>query len=108
MPMSIRSIIVDDEPNNIENLQQIIQVYCAEIEVVATALNATDAVSALKIHQPDLLFLDIQMPGQSGFNVLRAFDTINFEIIFITAYDKYGIQAIKFSALDYLLKPIDI
>lgn len=108
MLMPVKSIIVDDEPNNIENLQRIIRTYCPEISVAASALDAADAISAIKTHQPDLLFLDIQMPGQSGFDVLRAFDNINFEIIFITAYDKYGIQAIKFSALDYLLKPIDI
>jgi len=106
--MSVKSIIVDDEPNNIENLQQIIKIWCPQIDVVATASNAGDAITAIKANQPDLLFLDIQMPGQSGFDVLRAFDKIDFEVIFITAYDKYGIQAIKFSALDYLLKPIDI
>jgi two-component system, LytTR family, response regulator len=108
MPMSIKSIIVDDESNNIENLQQIIKTWCPQIDVVATASNAGDAIAAIKANQPHLLFLDIQMPGQSGFDVLRAFDKIDFEVIFITAYDKYGIQAIKFSALDYLLKPIDI
>lgn len=108
MQMSIRSIIVDDESNNIENLQQIIQTYCPQIDVVATASNASDAIAAIKVNQPELLLLDIQMPGQSGFDVLRAFDKISFEVIFITAYDKYGIQAIKFSALDYLLKPIDV
>ncbi|QEC76078.1 LytR/AlgR family response regulator transcription factor [Mucilaginibacter ginsenosidivorax] len=106
--MSIKSIIVDDEPNNVENLQQIIHTWCPQIDVVATASNAGDAITAIKANQPHLLFLDIQMPGQSGFDVLRAFDKIDFEVIFITAYDKYGIQAIKFSALDYLLKPIDI
>jgi two-component system LytT family response regulator len=106
--MSIKSIIVDDEPNNIENLQQIIQAWCPQIDVVATASNAGDAIAAIKANQPHLLFLDIQMLGQSGFDVLKAFEKIDFEVIFITAYDKYGIQAIKFSALDYLLKPIDI
>jgi two-component system LytT family response regulator len=106
--MNIKSIIVDDEPNNIENLQHIINRYCPEIDIAATASNAEEAVTAIKRHAPDLLFLDIQMPGRSGFDVLKVFEKINFEIIFITAYDKYGIQAIKFSALDYLLKPIDI
>lgn len=104
----IRSVIVDDEPNNIENLQQIISANCPDVVVAATASNAEEAIAAVKTHQPDLVFLDIQMPGQSGFDVLRAFDQIDFEVIFITAYDKYGIQAIKFSALDYLLKPINI
>jgi two-component system LytT family response regulator len=106
--MNIRSIIIDDEPNNIENLQGIMNKYCLEIEVVATANNASEGIIAIKAHQPDLLFLDIQMPGGSGFDLLKAFTQINFEIIFITAYDQYGIQAIKFSALDYLLKPINI
>jgi two-component system LytT family response regulator len=106
--MNIRSIIIDDEPNNIENLRSIINTYYPEVEVVATALNAADGINAIKAHQPDLVFLDIQMPGASGFDVLRAFTPVNFEVVFITAYDQYGIQAIKFSALDYLLKPIDI
>ncbi|MES2426475.1 MAG: response regulator [Bacteroidota bacterium] len=106
--MNIRSIIIDDEPNNVENLQAIINTYCPEVEVVQTAFNAVEGITAIKSNQPDLVFLDIQMPGASGFDVLKAFAAINFEIIFITAYDQYGIQAIKFSALDYLLKPINI
>ena len=106
--MNIRSIIIDDEPNNVENLQAIVNTYCPEIEVVSTAFNAADGINAIKANQPDLVFLDIQMPGASGFDVLKAFTTISFEVIFITAYDQYGIQAIKFSALDYLLKPINI
>lgn len=106
--MEIRSIIVDDEPNNVENLQTIISTYCPEVAVVATAHNAADGIAAIKGHRPDLVFLDIQMPGASGFDLLRSFDSVNFEVIFITAYDQYGIQAIKFSALDYLLKPINI
>jgi two-component system LytT family response regulator len=106
--MSIRSVIIDDEPNNVENLQSIINTYCPEVEVVQTAFNVVEGIIAIKSNQPDLVFLDIQMPGASGFDVLKAFAAINFEIIFITAYDQYGIQAIKFSALDYLLKPINI
>jgi len=106
--MNMRSIIIDDEANNIENLQTILRNYCTEIDVIATANNANDGIDVIKTHQPDLLFLDIQMPGKSGFDVLKAFDRIDFEIIFVTAYDQYGVQAIKFSALDYLLKPIDI
>jgi two-component system LytT family response regulator len=106
--MNIRSIIIDDEPNNVENLQLILRQYCPGIDVVATALNAVDGIAAIQANQPDLLFLDIQMPEKSGFDVLKAFTNIQFGIIFITAYDQYGIQAIKFSALDYLLKPINI
>jgi two-component system LytT family response regulator len=106
--MSIRSIIIDDEPNNIENLQFLLNQYCPEIDITATAMNADDGIAAIRVQQPDLVFLDIQMPEKSGFDLLKAFATINFEIVFITAYDQYGIQAIKFSALDYLLKPINI
>jgi two-component system LytT family response regulator len=106
--MNIRSIIIDDEPNNIENLQAIINANCTEVEVIATAFDAATGIAAIKAHRPDLVFLDIQMPQASGFDVLKAFTNINFEVVFITAYDQYGIQAIKFSALDYLLKPINI
>ncbi len=106
--MNIRSIIIDDEPNNIENLQILLNQYCPEINIVATAMNADSGIDAIQTYQPDLIFLDIQMPRKSGFDLLKAFTNINFEIIFITAYDQYGIQAIKFSALDYLLKPINI
>jgi two-component system LytT family response regulator len=106
--MNIRSIIIDDEPNNVENLQGIINTYCPGVEVAATAFNAVDGIAAIKEHHPDLIFLDIQMPEASGFDLLRAFTSVNFEVIFITAFDQYGIQAIKFSALDYLLKPINI
>lgn len=106
--MKIRSIIIDDEPNNIENLQAIITTYCSEIEVVGTAFNAAEGIIEINAQQPDLVFLDIQMPEASGFDLLKTFTSIDFEIIFITAFDQYGIQAIKFSALDYLLKPINI
>ncbi|MFD2874268.1 LytR/AlgR family response regulator transcription factor [Mucilaginibacter ximonensis] len=106
--MSIKAIIVDDEANNIENLQLIIKAYCPEVDVIATAQNADEGLTMIQRYQPDLLFLDIQMPQRSGFDLLAAIPQIDFEIIFITAYDKYGIRAIKFSALDYLLKPINI
>src|SRR5882672_9082891 len=102
--MTIRSIIIDDEHNNIENLQLIIKQYFPEIMVVATASGAAEGLSAVQQHQPDLVFLDIQMPGGSGFDMLKGLTEIKFEIVFITAYDKYALQAIKVSALDYLLK----
>ena len=106
--MEITSIIIDDEPNNIQNLQTILQIHCPDVTVLATAQNADDGVVAIKQHKPALIFLDIQMPVKSGFDVLTEFSEPDFEVIFITAYDQYGIQAIKFSALDYLLKPINI
>jgi two-component system LytT family response regulator len=104
----IKVIIIDDEPNNIENLQSIIKANCDNIKVVGMASNAAEGSLLIASQQPDLVFLDIQMPIKSGFDLLKELPTIDFEVIFITAYDRYGIQAIKFSALDYLLKPINI
>ena len=98
----------DDEPNNIENLQLIIDKYCVDVFLAGTADNADEGAKLIRQHEPDLVFLDIQMPEKSGFDLLSELPEVNFEVIFITAYDKYGIQAIKFSALDYLLKPINI
>lgn len=101
-------IIIDDEHNNIENLQNILATWCPQVTVVATAGTVTEAKTAIELHHPDLLFLDIQLHDESGFDLLKALQTIDFEVIFVTAYDQYGIQAVKFSALDYLLKPIAI
>ncbi|MFD0752026.1 LytR/AlgR family response regulator transcription factor [Mucilaginibacter calamicampi] len=104
----MRAIIVDDEVSNQENLQQLLKVYAADVQVVAVAGDVNEAAIAIKTHRPDLVFLDIQLHGHSGFDLLKQLDEIDFAIIFVTAYDQYGIQAIKFAALDYLLKPIDI
>ncbi|KQB98845.1 LytTR family DNA-binding domain-containing protein [Pedobacter sp. Hv1] len=101
-------IIIDDENNNIENLQNILATWCPQVTVVATAGTVAEAKTAIALHQPNLLFLDIQLHDESGFDLLKALQTIDFEVIFVTAYDQYGIQAVKFSALDYLLKPIAI
>jgi two-component system LytT family response regulator len=106
--MEISCVIIDDEPNNIQNLLAILQANCAEITVAETALSADEGIIAIQKHQPKLIFLDVQMPKKSGFEVLKAFANPEFEVIFITAYDQYGVQAIKFSALDYLLKPVNI
>jgi len=104
----MKAIIVDDEDANRENLQQLLKVYADDIAICATAENVDEALVVIKQHQPQLVFLDIQLHTQTGFDILQQLDEINFEIIFITAYNQYAIQAIKFSALDYLLKPIDI
>jgi two-component system, LytTR family, response regulator len=104
----MKAVLIDDEPNNLQNLQVLLQTYCPQIEVCALALNAQQGITALGIHRPDLLFLDIQMPGQDGFALLRSLAQYDFEVIFVTAYDQYAIQAMRFSAVDYLLKPVDI
>lgn len=103
----INAIIIDDEPNNITNLQQLLKQHCSTVTVAATAGDAGEGRKLLQMHQPELLFLDIQMPGENGFDLLKSLPAYDFEIIFVTAYDKYGIQAVKFSAIDYLLKPIN-
>ena len=104
----MRALIIDDEISNQENLQQLLKTYADDVEVVAAAGSVEEGVVAIKQYRPELVFLDIQLHGQSGFDLLKQLDEINFAVIFVTAYDQYGVQAIKFAALDYLLKPIDI
>lgn len=105
--MTIKAVIIDDEQNNIDNLEILLQQYCPQVEVVATALNAIDGETILLENDPELVFLDIQMPGKNGFELLQSLHTYSFELIFVTAHDQHGIQAVKFSAIDYLVKPIN-
>lgn len=104
----MKAILIDDEISNLENLQALLEKHCPQVTIMATAQNVSDAVDAIGKHLPHLVFLDIQMGDQTGFDVLKLLPKRNFEIIFVTAYDQYGIKAVKFAALDYLLKPIDI
>lgn len=104
----MKAILIDDEPHNLSNLRSLLATYCPSVEVCAVALNAEEGKKALSKHQPDLLFLDIQMPEQDGFELLRSLAECNFEVVFVTAYDQYAIQAMRFSAVDYLLKPVAI
>ena len=102
----MKALIVDDEASNLENLQQLLKTYADDVQICAVAESVEEALKAIKQHQPQLVFLDIQLHAQTGFDLLKQLGEINFEIIFITAYNQYAIQAIRFSALDYLLKPI--
>ncbi len=104
----IKAIIIDDEQNNIDNLQILLQQFCPQVTVIGTALNVDDGEKKILQHNPDILFLDIQMPNKNGFDLLKSLHNYLFEIIFVTAYDQYGVSAVKFAALDYLLKPINI
>ena len=104
----MKAILIDDEISNLENLRTLLEKHCPQVTIMATAQNINDAVDIIEKYSPDLVFLDIQMGEQTGFDVLKLLPTRNFEVIFVTAYDQYGIQAVKFAALDYLLKPIDI
>lgn len=103
----MRAILVDDEQANLENLQVLLSKNCPQVKVVAVSNNIDDAFEQVNLHRPDLLFLDIQMGKTTGFNLLNKLLEKTFEVIFVTAYDNYGIQAVKFAALDYLLKPVD-
>ena len=104
----MRAILIDDEISNLENLRTLLEKHCPKVTITATAQSVSAAVDAIEKFLPDLVFLDIQMGEQTGFDVLKLLPARNFEVIFVTAYDQYGIQAIKFAALDYLLKPVDI
>ena len=106
--MALKAIIIDDEPNAREKLQLMTERYCKDVVIAATAKDAEEGLAAIKEHAPDLIFLDIEMPVLTGFDMLKQIPEINFEIIFTTAHDQYAIKAIRFSALDYLLKPIDL
>lgn len=104
----MKAIIVDDEPANVKNLTILLNKYCPQVEILSTANNNQDAFSLFELDKPDLIFLDIQLDNDTGFNLLKLLPKKDFEVIFVTAYDNYGIKAIKFAALDYILKPIDI
>ena len=103
----IRTIIIEDEPVSREMLTLMLQRYKDDIEIIDTCSNPTDGIESIAKHQPDLIFLDIQMPKMNGFDMLKKIPVINFEVIFTTAFDQYAINAIRISALDYLLKPVD-
>lgn len=102
----IQAIIIDDEIKAINALERIIEKKFTEIQIVATAQSADLAIELIKLHDPDLIFLDIEMPNKTGFEILEAVVSQNFSVIFTTAYNQYAIKAIRYSALDYLLKPI--
>lgn len=103
----IRAVVIDDERNNIENIERLLEKIGLPVTIVGSATNAEDGISLITATNPDLLFLDIQMPDKNGFEVLKALQHSQFEVVFVTAFDNYGIQAVKFSAIDYLLKPIN-
>jgi len=105
-----KAIIIDDEEMARTLLQGIVAEYCNNVETVALCKNLPTGVKAIRKHKPDIVFLDIEMPGHSGLELLDFFDEseINFSIIFVTAYNNHAIQAFKLSAIDYLLKPVEV
>lgn len=103
----ITATIVDDEPFCCESLATLLEKYCPEVKVLDICYSAADALQSIHQQKPQILFLDIEMPHMGGFELLEKIPSIDFELIFTTSYDQYAIKAIRFSALDYLLKPVD-
>jgi two-component system LytT family response regulator len=103
----IRAVIIDDEPYCCEALATLLDDCCPGVQVLGSYHNGLDGMDAIGKLSPDLVFLDVEMPKMNGFDMLAALPSVNFEIIFTTSYDKYALKAIRFSAIDYLLKPID-
>ncbi len=104
----ITAVIIDDEKKCVSLLKHLIENHCKDINVVGEAESAAQGLQVIQQHKPDLVFLDIEMPDKTGFELLKSLPEINFDIIFTTAYNHYAIKAIRFSALDYLLKPVDL
>lgn len=103
----INAIIVDDEPDARDVLNSLMQMADYNVNLLASCENVPDAVLAIKKYQPDVVFLDVQMPNYAGYEIVQFFDKIDFEIVFVTAFDQYAIKAFDLSAIDYLVKPVD-
>ena len=101
------AIIVDDEKHCRDVLALLLQRYCPQVQVMASCADGPEGLQAIETHHPDLVFLDVEMPGMSGFDMLSAAHFNGFDVIFTTAYNEYAIKAIRHNALDYILKPID-
>ena len=104
----IRAILIDDELNSLQNLQQKLEGFCPDVAIVAVTQKPEEGIVLIRQHQPEVVFLDIEMPRMSGFRMLEQLGDYDFDIIFTTAYNHYSIDAIRISAFDYLVKPIGI
>ena len=103
----LKGIIIDDEPYCCEILAAMLESECPEVKIVGICNNGPGGLAAIKSHTPDVVFLDVEMPKMNGFEMLEQLALVNFHLIFTTSYDQYALKAIHFSAIDYLLKPID-
>ncbi len=105
----INAIIIDDESRGRESLKKLLEKYCGDsVKVLGLGDSVEVAKKLVEMHQPDLVFLDIRMPMGDGFSLLESYSDVPFDVVFTTAYDQYALKAFRFSAIDYLLKPIDI
>ena len=107
MKRKLKTVIVDDERNAVDFIFSIIGEYCPELEVVGKAYDVPEGVNIINEKKPDLVFLDVEMPNGTGFDLLNAFTVIDFKVIFISAFDKNTIRAFRLSDVEYLLKPVN-
>lgn len=103
----MKAILVDDEPDGIRTLKKMLETHCPHVTIEATCSNVASAKQQIALIDPDVVFLDIQMPGKSGLDLLTEMYSKDFEVIFVTAHNEYMLQALQYSAADYLLKPVD-
>src|SRR5688572_17311987 len=103
----MKAILVDDEPDGIRTLQKMLALHCPTVDVAGTSSSAAAARQQIELLKPDVVFLDIQMPGKTGLDLLAEIGVKDFEVVFVTAYNEYILQALQYSAADYLLKPVD-
>ena len=103
----IRCVLIDDESNSLEMMEWLLKTYCPQVKIEAMCNGAAKGIEAIQKFKPDLVFLDIEMPHMNGFDMLEQFDKLTFDVVFCTAYDQFAIRAFKYSALNYLLKPVD-
>ena len=103
----IRCVLIDDESNSLEMMEWLLKTYCPQVKIEAMCNAASKGIEAINKYKPDLVFLDIEMPHMNGFDMLEQFDKLFFDVVFCTAYDQFAIKAFKYSALNYLLKPVD-
>jgi two-component system LytT family response regulator len=104
----IEAIIVDDEESNLDLLEHFLTQYCTYVNIIGRATEKKDAVTIINTQKPELLFLDIQLKGDTGFEVLEELDYDSYRVIFVTAYNEYAVRAFKYNAIDYILKPLQI
>lgn len=104
----LKAVIIEDETGSAKLLSNLLKEYCSGIELTGIAYTVDEGVKLIHAHKPDVVFLDIEIGNESGFDLLDKFTEIDFEIIFTTAYEQYALKAIKACAIDYLLKPIDV
>jgi two-component system LytT family response regulator len=105
---TLKAILVDDEEGARDVLSNLLLRFCPEVDLIAKCTNVLEAVEEIKRLEPDVVFLDIEMPNYAGYEIVNFFDEVKFDIVFVTAYDQYAIRAFEIAAIDYLLKPIDI